>query len=174
MALCFLQKKFVIANGLLGKGSQGSAWVSLIGVLCPVLVGAASLCLYKEEVGESNVQHSLSIFLLWNLRDHIILCSSHPRLHVLSHWRRAFVGVQTAGSLLANCPVKHPPFFQYQILPTKKCFWAFEAFLCPCDETDKDVEVQHQDDVSEILPTFTEARVRARCVAGRWGFCLWD
>ena len=85
------------------------------------------------------------------------------RLHVLSHWRRAFVGVQTAGRLLTNCPFEHPPFLQYQILSTKECYWALETFLCPCDETDEDSEVQYQDDLSEVLPTSTETRVRTRC-----------
>lgn len=86
------------------------------------------------------------------------------RLHVLSHWRRTFVGVQTAGRLFTNCPLEHPSFLQYQILSTKECYWALEAFLCPCDETDQNFEVQYQDDISEILSTFTEARVRTRCV----------
>lgn len=114
----------------------------------------------KGVVGESNapsVEFETS---------HTFVLPILSRLHVLSHWRRAFVGMQTAGRLFANCPVKHPPIFQYQILPTKECYWALEAFFCPCDETDQDSEVQHQDDILEILPTFTEARVRARCVAG--------
>lgn len=117
-------------------------------------------CLYKGVVGESNAP-SVEFE-----RSRTFVLPILSRLHVLSHWRRAFVGMQTAGRLFANCPVKHPPFFQYQILPTKECYWALEAFFCPCDETDQDSEVQHQDDIPEILPTFTEARVRARCVAG--------
>lgn len=94
------------------------------------------------------------------------------RLHVLSHWRRTFVGVQTAGCLLTNCPLEHPSFLQYQILSTEECYWALEAFLCSRDEADQNFEVQHQDDISEVLSTFTKARVRTRCVVEFGRFLL--
>lgn len=74
------------------------------------------------------------------------------------------MGVQTAGRLLTNCPPEHPSFLQYQIFSTKECYRTLETFLCPCDAADQNSEVQHQDDVSEVLPTTAEAGDRTRCV----------
>lgn len=131
-----------------------------------------SFCIRKRGK-ERDTLSFISCLRIWEIsficQELNIFSISHPlrpRLHVLPHRRRASVGVQAAGRILTNCPLEHPPVLQYQILSTKECYWALEAFLRPRNETDQNFEVQYQDDISEVFSTCTKARVRTRCVVG--------